>query len=242
MALFGLLPDSPQHETPVIDQGAFELAGADGLKKRAQDTTDAANAVQFDWSHVDAAMQHMAGAGAFADSRASGQNLSAGTETAMQQDSGTEVPQTAASLAQALMNKGKTGAADASAQARANAEQQSQAMALSTQLQQSQTAAKMQKVQMQLELQNQKFDISNNLTQATNSLSLTQASLKNAYNNALASAKNATDALNLGASYTNNILGLQSASMALGAAGAATAALAGRKPTTPGAPPAAPAA
>ena len=235
MAFLGLVNDVPQHQAPAVDPGAFKIAGAEGVKDRAKGIADDTNNIQFDWTHVDAALQNMAGAGAFAAGRADGQNLTAGTEVAMEQDSGMEVPHTAASLAQALMAKGKSGAMDASKQARANAEQQSQATQFASQLQQSQLAAKMQKAQMQLELQSQKFNITNNLTQATNALTLTQASLQNAYNNSLAGAKNATEAMNLGASFTNNTTALTTASAALGAAAAGTAALAGQKDTPPAA-------
>ena len=236
MAYLNTAPDAIHHDTPAVDEGAFTIYGADAAKKQAGQLTDATNAVQFDWSGVDDALNKMAGAGAFAVSRANGQNLSGGSEAAMQQDNGMDGPQTAAGLAQTLLAKGKAGAGQADQQARGQATQQAQAMQFAAQLQQSQTAAKMNKAQMQMDLQNAKFDITNQLTQATNGLSLAQASLRNAYLNTLGTAKNETEAMNINTNYVSNTNTLGTISMAVGAGAAATSALAQSQTKPTGAP------
>lgn len=224
--------------TKQIDKSAFQVQGADQLQQQGDDIKKAEAGVGYDWSKVNALLDQASGyAKKYVDQAATGESVYEGQEARLhQQNLNQSNVLSPASIGQALLRMSANGSAQAGqvGAAQLGGEDKQMQKGLAEQQEVMQQRAAM--MDAELKLQAQKAAITQSVAQVQQGLSLAVTHMSNMYNNAVASASNASQYAALQADQQSFQQIMDYVKAGMGAAATATAAGANYLKANPGSP------
>lgn len=205
-----------------LDSSTFQVQGTDNYTKQLGDASKGIASLGYDWTNVNSLIDQEGALQGQADAQVK-DNTSAGREAQLSQDdlSASNDP---ASIGKALMALGSKMSSQQAVQAGRAQEQQTLGQAGNAQaLHQEMAQQRLAMYSKELDMQNTKFGMQNAVQQMSNGLALANQQLRNMYNQAVSSAKNAQQLADVRVQHDNFAQIMNYVGMGLGAASSVAA-------------------
>lgn len=215
----------PNAIAETLDKSKFVMEEAPALKEAAGKLSSGVQNIQYDWGKVNSSLDALQGTADVSTARAGGKDITADYWTRRQQGEASQKPRTLADLGKIMLENAKSSAAAQAAEARAK--QQAAEGETARNLNNSIYQARQRMQAQALGLSNEKFKITQTLSQTIQGMDLAQKQMLQQYYLSKSQARTAAQSINLDARQAelNNMF--QYLQLGVSAAASATAATAG---------------